>query len=83
MFEKKFVFIPIHQKNHWSLLVLVLAEVRRPFVISLDFLQTKHDHDEMLEKVRPWLDAEANRLKKCQNFGSFTKIGLPRLILEG
>ena len=77
------MFIPIHQKDHWSLLVLVLAEVNSPFVISLDSLRTKHDHDEMLEKVRPWLNAEAKRLNKFINIGSFTKNSLPRLILEG
>jgi hypothetical protein len=84
VFTKKFIYVPIHRNQHWSLMVIinpglidfcddlnVKSEI--PVMLHLDGLGL-HDRKEIAANLRCWLNAEYDRTKtvSCNIFTSLT-----------
>jgi Ulp1 family protease len=90
--SKKFVFVPIHKNQHWSLMVIVNAYLvdhfdeldaasEFPCMLHLDRLSL-HDRKEIADKLRLWLNA-AWKKNKTSSFNLFTTITMDSFSLTG
>ena len=81
IFENKYVFVPVNKHLHWSLLVIVNPgkiiysddkkarnkTLEHPFILFMDSYGT-HKKTELQETIYKWLNAEAARLRKFDDW---------------
>ena len=92
VFTKKFIYVPIHRNQHWSLMVIinpglidfcddlnVKSEI--PVMLHLDGLGL-HDKKEIAANLRCWLNAEYDRTKTV-SCNIFTSLTMTSISLQG
>ncbi|KFM26204.1 putative ubiquitin-like-specific protease 2A [Auxenochlorella protothecoides] len=86
VFEKDFLFIPVHHALHWSLMIVChpgcsylsnAATGPTPCILHLDSMQHGHKSAEAAHRIRSYLEAEySNRVGRVVKQDNFCDCGL-------